>query len=669
MPVPRLTAPARRWHQGHGSRGMSRIVPHFQFRGDGLLCGMALMEEERSELAAIVEGSQDAIIGQALDGTITSWNGGAEHIYGYSAEEAIGRPISIIVPPERVGELPTVYERLIRGESLQLMETSRVTKSGRAIHISLRVSAIRNRRGAVVGFSSIARDITELMQAREERARLAAIVENSDDAIISKTLEGIVTSWNNAAERIFGYTAEEMIGRSITVIIPLDRIEEEPRIIEQLRRGERIDHYETIRRRKDGRLINISVTVSPLRGPNGEILGASKIARDITEQKRAQDEVQRSQKLLSDFVENATEGLHWVGPDGTIIWANRAELELLGYTREEYIGHPITEFHADEPVINDVLQRLSNNEKLESYEARLRCKDGSIRHVLINSNVYCENGRFIHTRCFTRDITARKQAEKALHNAREKLQQYAESLEQEVAKRTAHLQQTVQSLEGVCYSMAHDLRAPLRALQNYTQILLRDYAPGFDEEGRLFAERILSATGRMDLLIRNLLEFARLGHAELPAADLDLNKEIEAVLRQLAEEIQARHADVRVSSGLPSVRANPTIVQQVFGNLILNAVKFVPPGTRPIITIDGEQRGRMARVVVKDNGIGIAREHHDRIFGLFQRLHTGSEFPGTGVGLAIVRKGVERMGGRVTIQSEPGRGSCFGIELPLAEAV
>jgi PAS domain S-box-containing protein len=262
--------------------------------------------------------------------------------------------------------------------------------------------------------------LAELQSSELAPYWLTAIIESAEDAIITKTLEGVITSWNKGAERIFGYTAEEAIGQPVVMLIPADHQDEEPTILARLRAGERIEHYETIRVRKDGSLVDISLTVSPIRGPDGQIIGASKIARDISGRKRAEEALRSREEELTDFIENSAVGLHWVGPDGSILWANKAELELLGYTREEYIGHNIAEFHADSEVIKDILGRLTRDETLHSYEARLRCKDGSLRHVLISSNVSRRNGEFYHTRCFTRDITERRLAEQALRQSEER---------------------------------------------------------------------------------------------------------------------------------------------------------------------------------------------------------------------------------------------------------
>jgi PAS domain S-box-containing protein len=262
--------------------------------------------------------------------------------------------------------------------------------------------------------------LAELLSGELAPYWLSAIIESADDAIITKTLDGTITSWNNGAERIFGYTADEVIGRPVTILIPEDHLDEEPAIIARLRAGERIEHYETVRVRKDGTLLDISLTVSPIKGPDGHVVGASKVARDISERKQAEQMLRSREEELTDFIENSAVGLHWVGPDGIILWANKAELELLGYTRDEYIGHHIAEFHADSGVIQDILGRLTRDETLHSYEARLRCKDGSLRHVLISSNVRRQSGEFVHTRCFTRDITERRLTEEALRQSEER---------------------------------------------------------------------------------------------------------------------------------------------------------------------------------------------------------------------------------------------------------
>lgn len=255
---------------------------------------------EMRRLAAIVESSDDAIVSKDLNGIVTSWNHSAERIFGYTPEEMVGQPITILIPPERPDEEPAILERLRRGERIDHYETVRLRKDGTRRDISVTISPIRDEEGRVIGASKVARDVTHQKQATLESARLAAIVESSDDAIVSKDLNGIVTSWNRAAERIFGYTAEEMIGQPIVILIPPERPDEEPAILDRLRRGERIDHYETVRVRKDGTRIDISVTISPIKDSNGRIVGASKVARDITQEKAIRDELARRVEELAE---------------------------------------------------------------------------------------------------------------------------------------------------------------------------------------------------------------------------------------------------------------------------------------------------------------------------------------------------------------------------------
>jgi PAS domain S-box-containing protein len=248
-------------------------------------------------LLAIIDSSRDAIISKDLNGIIRSWNRGAEDVFGYTADEAIGMPVTMLIPAERVNEEPGILARIRRGETVDHYETIRRRKDGTLIDISLTVSPIFDENGRVVGASKIARDVTERKTNIAELAKMAAIVESASDAIIAKDLDGIIQSWNKGAETIFGYTAEEVIGKPVTILIPPERLDEEPGILARIRRGEAVQHYETIRRRKDGRLIDISLNVSPVTDAHGIVIGASKIARDITEHKRIESALRETEMM------------------------------------------------------------------------------------------------------------------------------------------------------------------------------------------------------------------------------------------------------------------------------------------------------------------------------------------------------------------------------------
>jgi PAS domain S-box-containing protein len=248
------------------------------------------LEINDAHFAAIVALADDAIFSHDLDGTITSWNRAAENLLEFTSTEAIGRSIRLIVPPDHRDEQREVLRRIGAGERVGQLSTTYVTKSGRRIDTSLTVSPVVTPEGQVLGASIIARPISDSMRFERAARHLSALVDSSDDAIVSKDLNGIVLSWNPAAEAMFGFSVAEMIGQSIRRIIPDDRQQEEDEVLARIRRGDRVDHYETIRRRKDGTLVPISLTVSPIRQPDGTIVGASKIARDITDYKRAEEE-------------------------------------------------------------------------------------------------------------------------------------------------------------------------------------------------------------------------------------------------------------------------------------------------------------------------------------------------------------------------------------------
>jgi len=344
---------------------------------------------------------------------------------------------------------------------------------------------------------------------------LAAIVESSDDAIISKNLQGIITSWNKGAERVFGYGAEETVGRPVTMLIPDDRQEEEPQILARLQRGERVEHFETVRKRKDGSFLEVSLTISPVRNERGVIVGASKIARDITAQKRIENELRR---------------------------ANR-------------------------------------------------------------------------------------------------------------------------DLEQVAYSASHDLREPLRTIGVFSQLLERRYGHQLTGEAKEYLQRLNRAATRMDGLVHDLLTYSQLSRLELRGEECAANEALAGALEGLTAAIASEGATV-TADDLPPVRIAGTHLQLVLQNLIGNAIKYRDPGRAATVHVSAKREGDRWVFSVVDNGIGIEPAFQEKIFGLFKRLHNADAYEGTGIGLTICQRIVERYDGRIWVESQPGAGSAFRFTVP-----
>jgi two-component system CheB/CheR fusion protein len=625
-------------------------------------------------LAAVVDSSEDAIISKSLDGTVTSWNRGAERIFGYTSQEMIGKPITILFPEDRLQEEQNVIARITNGDRIEHFETIRKRKDGVLLEVSLTISPVRDVNGRIVGASKIARDITGQKAIVRSSLLLASIVDSSDDAIVSKTLNGVVTSWNKGAERIFGYTAAEMVGQHITKIFPTERLHEEDYVLSRVRSGQRIEHFETVRKAKDGTLLDISVTISPIRDAKGTVTGASKIARDVTVQKAAA----RAAQHLAAIVDSSDDAIVSKRLDGTVTSWNKAAERIFGYTADEMIGQPITRLFPEERLQEEprIIAQISEGKRVEHFDTVRKTKDGRRIYVSLTiSPIRDSQGRIVGASKIARDISERKKTEEKLQMevahrraTENELQKAKDELEQRVKERTSSLLETTEQLETFCYTVAHDLRSPLRAQQTFAQALIENYNDKLDADGREYSTRILRSAQRLDRLVQDLLAYSRISRAELKFENVELEKVISEIKRNHADEIARANASVQTGP-LHAVFAYEPTLNLIISNLVTNALKFVKEGVPPTIKIWSEEANGKVRVWVEDNGIGIREDGISKIFGVFQRLHPVEKFPGTGIGLAIVQKGAERMGGSAGVESEIGKGSRFWVELPGRRAV
>jgi len=511
----------------------------------------------------------------------------------------------------------------------------------------------------------------ELVKAQQTASHLAAVVEHSGDAIVTKNLNGIVQTWNPSAERLFGYRAEEIVGKHVTLLFPPDRLNEEDHIMGRLRHGQPVERLQTIRIAKDGSSIPVSVSVSPLKNPQGEIVGASKIIHDISEIVAAREALEREKELLATTLASIGDAVIITDANGQITFLNAEAERLTKWSHAEAVGQPLPRVFR---IVNEETRAVVENpvEKV----LRLGQVVGLANHTVLIAKDETETpiddsaapirrsgGPLFGVVLVFRDFTERKNAEEALREAQRKLSLHAAELEATVADRTARLQETVNDLQSFSYSIAHDMRAPLRAMGTFAQLVKDEMPAGAALDTRTYCERIILGAARLDNLIKDALIYTKAALQESPLRPVDLLQLIRGLL-ETYPNLYAAAADIDVEENLPLVLGNESLLTQCFSNLLGNAVKFVAPGVRPNVRVLSEAKDDFARIWVEDNGIGIPEHAQSRLFGMFEKLD--NQYEGTGIGLAIVRKVVERMGGRVGVESAPGRGSRFWVELRVA---
>lgn len=503
---------------------------------------------------------------------------------------------------------------------------------------------------------------TAARDAEELGNRLAAIVASSDDAIISKNLDGIIVTWNEAATRIFGWQPEEVIGKSVTVLIPEDRLEEEPAILARLRAGQRVDHYQTVRVRKDGSLVDISLTISPVRNAAGEIVGASKIARDITQQKRAEETMRVSNERFRRMADSAPV-LIWIA-DQTKgrNWFNQVWLEFTGRTTDQEVGFGWTQNVHEDDLARCLQAYAEGFESRRPFRAeyRLRRADGVARWIIEQANPLFEGPEksfsgYIGS-CV--DITESKQIQA---DREETLK--AERAAREEAERVGRLK------DEFLATVSHELRTPLNAILGWST-LLRRLQPGSEDYAR-GVETIERNARVQGQIIADLLDMSRIisGKVQLDVQSIDLSEVINAALDAVKLSIEAKKLRMRVTLDARAgrLRGDPGRLQQVFWNLLTNAVKFTPSGGR--IDVVMERVNSHVEVSVEDSGLGIKPDFLAFVFDRFRQADSSTtrRHGGLGLGLSIVKHLVELHGGSVRVKSPgEGQGATFVVALPIS---
>ncbi len=890
--------------------------------GDKLRAEERIRESE-TRLAGIVNSAMDAIISMDSAQNVVLFNTAAEKMFRTSAAAAIGKSIEQLIPlryrEQHCGHVQSFGKTGVTSRSMSALGAIYgVRADGNEFPIEASISQV-----AVAGqkiFTVILRDITERRRAEADALLMLAIVESSHDAIIGKNLNGIVTSWNSGAQQLFGYTSGEMIGQSITRLLPPDRLIDEEEILARIRRGERVEHFETERRKKDGELISVAVTVSPIKDANGEVIGASKVARDITAHRRftealRQKEAQlhESDRRLAEIVQGMTEACFALDAGWRFTFVNDQSAKLLRHSREAMLGRPIWEvFHKlvgtpmeahyraamatrapvsfeafspiaerwldirlfpsgdglaaflldiherkcvevelratqarlnstlaagligtwtwdiasdrlvaddftarvfsvdadeaakglpaasylqavlreDQPAVQHALERAMSSCGKYDIEYRVREKTGEFRWLVARGRVEGDSmGNAVRFHGAVMDVTERKLAEAALREseifnkevldsltahiavlnhdgeivivneawrrfavenalfpgtgavsenyfevcdraaqcnrdataavvlagiravmssarnyfgleypchspaeqrwfqlhvcpltsrsnavvtahenitarklAEEKIRQINMDLEQRVIERTAQLQTANKELEAFSYSVSHDLRAPLRAVDGFSRAVLEEYGPQLPADGLEYLQDIRKGAQQMGNLIDDLLSFSRLSRAPLKKSTIDMTRLAREALQDLSPKREGRHIELCVHT-LPPGEGDPSLLKQVWINLLSNAIKYTGKQEDAVIDVGSTVDNGETIYFVRDNGVGFDMRYANKLFGVFQRLHRAEEYDGTGVGLAIVQRVIVRHGGRIWAESTVGQGACFYFTL------
>ncbi len=547
---------------------------------------------------------------------------------------------STLSPGSPPNELPGIYREMNQALLLGSIRQHELTCESERLNAQLKIE-IAQREKTEVALRS-----------------LAAIIECSDDAIVGQDLNGIVTSWNKGAEKVFGYSSSEMVGISIVKLFPANLRDEENQILAKIRNGERVEHFETRRQTKDGRVIDISITASPIMDAGGRIIGVSKVSRNIDERKAAEEVLRASERRFRALVAAGSDVVYRMSPDWSIMSQLDGQKFVVdtkkpsGAWLQEYI------YPEDQPGVLAAINEAIQTKRPFVLEHRVRRMDGSLGWTFSRAiPMFDAEGEVIEWFGAASDVTERK-------DSVEQIRQLNFNLEKRVADRTRQLQLANDELEAFSYSVSHDLRAPLRHVLGFVAMLEKDAGPSLSENNLRVLTVISESAKRMGTLIDDLLAFSRLGRTELLKVEFNPDQLVDEVLNDFLADTRQRNITWEIQP-LPAVSADRALLRMVLVNLISNAVKFTGARTEARIEI-GSVPGDAREVVifVRDNGAGFDPEYAGRLFGVFQRLHSAEEFEGTGIGLANVHRIIQRHGGRTWAEGALDRGATFYFSLP-----
>jgi len=600
-----------------------------------------------------------------------------EDLLGYPTDEWVRNPnlLSEAVHPDDLERVLAEADHLREtGEPLR-SEYRYITADGRTVWVLDETILVRDDEGTPLWVQGFILDITERRTAEETRARLAAIIESSTDAIMSGSLDLRFTSWNEGAERLFGYKADEVIGEPITLLMPPEYQEETLALVDEVVQEARVVQLETVRRREDGGEVHVAFTYSPIRDSAGEVVGLSAIGQDVTERKHAEAAIRESEAKFRAFVETTEE---WVwASDGKNVhtYSNPAVERILGLTPEELVGRNWLDFIVEEDreqVAEAIAERMADKTGWSGLVMRWQHADGSVRHLESNGiPVLDENGEVVGWQGTDRDVTHRIQAERdreRLLAVEQEARAYAEAAQRDLAAQNERLRELDRLKDEFIALVSHELRTPLTSIRGYTELLLDGEAGKLTGDQRQFLGVVERNAHRLLHLVGDLLFLAQVeaGKLVLDIGALDLGNVASESVETARPQAEAKGITLTLATGpVPLIAGDRARIAQLLDNLVSNALKFTPEGGR----VDVRVRALKNRAVleVRDSGMGIPSSEQEFLFQRFFRTSTATEqaIQGTGLGLAISKAIVEAHSGRITVASEEGEGTTFHVTLPL----
>jgi len=628
------------------------------------------LQAEESRLRAITDSVQDAILMITPEGNISFFNHAAERIFGYSGDEILGKNLHNLLAPERYHESQQkAFSRFLltgKGEAIgKIMEMEARCKNGREISIELSLSSLQLPDGLYgVG---IIRDITERKKAEEALKESQQLFQNlthvSPVGIFRTRIDGYTTYVNPRWSELSGLSFEEALGNGwLKAVHPDDR----DRLIANWKADVSVQQKSVAEYRflkPDGRIVWVMGNAVP-ETKDDIISGFIGTLTDITERKQAEVALQESERQQATLISNLPGFVYRCAndPNWTMAYMSEGCKNITGYAGKDFLNNKKLAFndiiHPDfQAPIRQKWQKTLTEKRVFRAEYPIIKAGGEIRWVFEQGRgIFAENGELLFLEGFITDITSRKTAE-------EKINKLNEELEQRVKDRTSQLELANKELESFSYSVSHDLRTPLRALDGFANILLEDYAPSLDAEGKRLLNVIINNANKMGHLIDDMLSFSRLGRKEFKFSKIDMHQMANSVYEELVAEADRNRIEFRLQA-IPNAFGDPAMLRQVWLNLIGNAIKFTSKKPQRIIEIGAKTSDQETTFYIKDNGAGFNMENSNKLFGVFQRLHSTKDFAGTGVGLAIVNRILERHNGHIWAEGIVNEGATFYFVLP-----